>query len=358
MSENREAPPALFPSRFSHPAVDSRPAAAADSLRAGTEGSAPSADIARRIAQYASVRLTTDLPLSDADRKMLPPLIEAAQAMDAIYWREWYGERDSLLARISDSLTRRYVDINVGPWDRLDELKPFVPGVGPAPEGARLYPSDMTKAEFDPAAKAVKDGGKALRSAYTVVRRDPATRALTMFHEVAHGLGIKETIDGRRTVRKALKEQAGALEEEKADILGLYLLARLDERRQLEKHELKNNFVTFLAGIFRSVRFSAADAHGRANVATLNVFREMGAFAPDSAGTYRVDFDRMRVAVDSLSARILRLQGDGDYAGVQAFMRKEGAIPADLQEGLMRLAAKSIPVDVVFEQGLSVVGGR
>ena len=84
-----------------------------------------------------------------------------------------------------------------------------------------------------------------------------------MFHEVAHGLGIKNTIDGKGTVRDALKEQAGALEEGKADILGLYMITRLQQQGELPDVDLDDNYVTFLAGILRSIRFGAASAHGR-----------------------------------------------------------------------------------------------
>ena len=92
----------------------------------------------------------------------------------------------------------------------------------------------------------------------------------TMFHEVAHGLGIKNTINGRGTVREALREQAGGLEEEKADVLGLYMVTQLSRRGEMSGADIKNNYVTFLAGIFRSVRFGATSAHGRANMATFH----------------------------------------------------------------------------------------
>ena len=141
--------------------------------------------------------------------------------------------------------------------------------------------------------------------------------ANVMFHEVAHGLGIKNTINGKGTVRKALKEQASALEEGKADILGLYLATRLLQSGDLKGTTPDDHYVTFLASIFRSIRFGAGDAHGRANAAQLSYFAEHGAFTRDSAsGRYKVDVARMRVAVDSLASRILRFQGDGDYAGV------------------------------------------
>jgi hypothetical protein len=178
-----------------------------------------------------------------------------------------------------------------------------------------------------------------------------------MFHEVAHGLGIKRTIDGKRTVREALKEQAGALEEGKADILGLYMVTRLLEQKELTGTALDDHYVTFLASIFRSIRFGAGDAHGRANAAQLSYFAERGAFARDSAtGRYRVDFAKMRVAVDSLGGLILRLQGDGNYDAVKQFMAQRGVVASETTADLARLGTKRIPVDVVFEQGTGVLG--
>ena len=178
----------------------------------------------------------------------------------------------------------------------------------------------------------------------------------TMFHEVAHGLGIKQTINGRGTVRQALKERHNALEEEKADVLGLYMVSALNRQGEL-KADLLDNYVTFLAGIIRSVRFGASDSHGRANMTTFAFFRDHGAFTRDSAsGTYRVDPARMAAAVDSLAGRILQLQGDGDYAGVAAFMDPTSRIGPVLQGDLDRLGTKGIPVDIIFEQGPEVLG--
>jgi Peptidase family M49 len=524
------------------------------------EGAGPT--IAGKLAQYTPVRLTADLSgLSERERQMIPLLIEAAREMDTIYWQEIYPARDSLLAAIDDSATRAYVDLNYGPWDRLDGNQPFVAGVGPRPAGAAFYPADVTKEQFESAAKSAPDGGNSLRSLYTMVRRDssggltavpyheafaqPSRRAAArlreaaaladdkglkrylelragaletddyqpsdlawmdmksntldlvigpietyddglfgykaaheafvlvkdkqwserlaryakllpalqrglpvpaaykrekpgadadlnaydalyytgqansgsktiainlpndeqvqlkkgtrrlqlknamkakfdrilvpigeelivedqranikfdsffanvMFHEVAHGLGIKNTIAGKGTVREALKEQAGALEEGKADILGLYMITRLQQDGELPEVNLDDNYVTFLAGIFRSIRFGAASAHGRANAAELSFLRDHDAFSRDSAsGRYRVDFPRMRTAVDSMAATILRYQGDGDYEGVRRFLAERGTIAPELQGDLDRLGTKGIPVDIVFEQGIDVL---
>jgi len=513
--------------------------------------------------KYTAVRLTADLSgLTSNERQMIPLLIEAAEAMDEIFWMQAYGDRDELLASISDEGLRRFAEINYGPWDRLDGNAPFVEGVGPKPKGANFYPHDMTQEEYeaavagDPAKMAqfqsqynvlrrdeqgelqivsysaaypepmalaaaklreasalaedpglrgylelraeallsdryresdvawmdMKDnsldivvgpietyedqlfGYKAAAEAYVLIkdkewserlaryatflpdlqkglpvpdeykRETPGTDsdlnaydvvyyagdcnagsktiainlpndeqvqlakgtrrlqlknamrakfdkilvpiageliaedqrghvtfdaffANTMFHEVAHGLGIKNTLSGRSTVRQALKEQSSALEEGKADILGLYMITWLDEHGELDGKDLKDNFVTFLGSVFRSIRFGASSAHGRANLARFNFFNEMGVFSRDDAtGTYRVDFDRMEEAMNALSEKILRFQGDGDYEGVKAFMEEKGQIGTVLQGDLDRLAAKGIPVDIVFEQGVDVLG--
>ena len=103
---------------------------------AGADTSALS--MAAKVAQYTTVRLTADLAgLSERERRMLPLLIEAASEMDTVYQHQYYPARDSLLASAQDSATRRFIEINYGPWDRLDGDRPFVPGVGHAPAGRR-----------------------------------------------------------------------------------------------------------------------------------------------------------------------------------------------------------------------------
>lgn len=519
--------------------------------------------IDQKLAKYTTVRLTTELSaLTPNQRRMIPLLIDAAREMDAIFRTQAYGNLDSLLASTPDPRVRRYVEINYGPWDRLEGNEPFISGAGTKPQGANFYPHDVTKAELE--AEIAKGGPRAdsLRSLYTLVRRDAAGRLVaipyhvayreplqraaaklhqaaalaedpglkrylelradallsdnfqpsdlawldmknntldvvigpietyedqlfgykaaneafvlvkdrdwsqrlaryaallpglqrdlpvaepfkretpgtesdlnaydvvyyagdsnagsktiainlpndeevqlqkgtrrlqlknamrakfdrilvpiaqeliapeqrqyvdfdaffenTMFHEVAHGLGIKNTINGRGTVREALKERASALEEGKADVLGLWMVTRLAEQGEVPEAELRDNYVTFLASIFRSVRFGASSAHGRANVARFNYFKERGAFARDpETGTYRVDFDKTREAMNALSEQILRLQGEGDYAGVEAFTERYGQVDTGLQGDLDRLAEARIPVDIVFEQGTDVLG--
>ncbi|HBA57135.1 MAG TPA: Zn-dependent hydrolase [Alteromonas macleodii] len=180
--------------------------------------------------------------------------------------------------------------------------------------------------------------------------------ANTMFHEVAHGLGIKNTLDGSGTVRGALKEYASALEEGKADILGLYMVQSLLEKGEITEGTLEDYYVTFMAGIFRSVRFGASSAHGKANMIRFNFFAQQGAFEKTEDGMYRVNMEKMGAAVEALSELILTLQGDGDYDGVAKLVETMGVIKPDLASDLARLEAASIPVDIHFNQGKKVLG--
>lgn len=174
----------------------------------------------------------------------------------------------------------------------------------------------------------------------------------TMFHEVAHGLGIKNTINNKGPVRTALKERASALEEEKADILGLYMVQSLNAQGELKGEDVRSNYVSFLASLFRSVRFGGGDAHGRANIASFNFLQQAGAFTRDAAtGKYRVDVPKFQAGMNALTEKILTLQGNGDYEGVTAFQTQYGIITPELQKDLDRLKTSGIPVDVVFEQG-------
>ena len=180
--------------------------------------------------------------------------------------------------------------------------------------------------------------------------------ANTMFHEVAHGLGIKNTITDKGTVRAALKEHASALEEGKADILGLYMVQSLLEKGEITEGTLEDYYVTFMAGIFRSVRFGASSAHGKANMIRFNYFATMGAFDRNEDGLYSVNMEKMSKAVSSLSELILTLQGNGDYNGVAELVADKGIIKPQLEADLARLKAASIPVDIVFKQGKSQLG--
>ena len=181
--------------------------------------------------------------------------------------------------------------------------------------------------------------------------------ANTMFHEVAHGLGVKNTINGKGTVRQALLDVASSMEEGKADVLGLYMITALHEKGELGDVDLMDYYVTFMAGIFRSVRFGASSAHGKANMVRFNFFQDNEAFQRDpETGRYSVDFEKMQAAMNLLSRELLTLQGTGDYEGASELTNTKGVIGAELQADLDRLTSAGIPVDIVFEQGKDVLG--
>ena len=179
----------------------------------------------------------------------------------------------------------------------------------------------------------------------------------TMFHEVAHGLGIKNTLDGEGTVTEALQDYASSFEEGKADVLGLYMIDSLAQKGEMDANKLEDNYVTFLAGILRSVRFGGTDAHAQANMLRFNYFADRGAFVRDpDTGRYRVDVDAMREAADQLAATLLTIQGDGDYEDAKRMTDKLGVIEPELAADLERLQDAGIPIDIRFEQGLDVLG--
>lgn len=179
--------------------------------------------------------------------------------------------------------------------------------------------------------------------------------ANVMFHEVAHGLGIKSTITGKGYVREALQEQYSWLEEGKADILGLYMVSSLLKKGEMEG-DIKDYYTTFMAGILRSVRFGAGEAHGKANMLCFNFFNSKGAFERTPEGTYKVNYEKFESSMNELTNKILVLQGNGDKAAVEKVQKEMALIHKELKSDLDRLSKKGIPVDVIFEQGLSVLG--
>ena len=179
--------------------------------------------------------------------------------------------------------------------------------------------------------------------------------ANVMFHETAHGMGIKNTITGKGTVRSALGNQYNAIEEAKADVLGLYLVTKLAEMGEYTNTTMEDNYTTFLAGIFRSVRFGAASAHGKANMLEFNYFQNEGAFTRNENGLYAIDFDKMKVAVEKLAGDILTHQGDGDYEATKAWMGEMTVIKPELQADLDRVNEAGIPVDIYYNMGPQVL---
>ena len=179
--------------------------------------------------------------------------------------------------------------------------------------------------------------------------------ANVMFHEVAHGLGVKNLVaDTNKTVREALGADYSAIEECKADVLGLYMVTQLFNKGELTG-SLDDYYVTFVASVFRSVRFGAASAHGKANMITFNTLLNSGCIVNGKKG-YTVNVVAMKVVIEKLAAELLHLQGDGDQIGVVKMLQERGIIKASLNEDLAKLEKAKIPVDIIFDQGIDTLG--
>lgn len=283
-----------------------------------------------RLARFATMlpNLQRGLPINDAYKHEMPGTNSELNAYDAVFYA---GEANTGSKTIAINL----------PNDETVQLEKGT---------RRLQLKNAMRAKFD------KILGPIANVLIAEDQRQHVTFDAffgnTMFHEVAHGLGIKNTINGRGTVREALQEHASAMEEGKADILGLYMVTRLYDQGELTDGDVRDNYVTFVASIFRSVRFGASSAHGRANMVRFSFFEEHGAFSRDEAtGTYRVDFERMGEAMRALSELILTIQGDGNHTEAGTLLSERGVIGPSLQADLDRLAELGIPKDIVFEQG-------
>lgn len=178
----------------------------------------------------------------------------------------------------------------------------------------------------------------------------------TMFHEVAHGLGVNYTVKGKQDVRGALKDNYTSIEEGKADILGLYCITKLAEWGILENKDLMDNYVTFIAGIFRSTRFGAASAHGKANMMQFAHFMESGAITRDDvSGYYTIDFDKMKKDIEVIAGEYITIEGDGDYERATQLIAEKGIVTPVLQKDLDRIANAGIAKDIFFKQGTKVL---
>jgi hypothetical protein len=174
--------------------------------------------------------------------------------------------------------------------------------------------------------------------------------ASTVMHEICHGLGPAFAHrDGKQIdIREAIGKSYSGLEEAKADVVGMFALKWLVDRGVLPKDRLEEYYASYLAGIFRTVRFGTGEAHGRAEMMEFNVLFEQSAIV-ESGGRYRVDYTRMPAAIERLGKELLEQEASGDRARADAWFAKYDAVPDTLARALK--AAGDVPVDVdpVFE---------
>lgn len=171
--------------------------------------------------------------------------------------------------------------------------------------------------------------------------------AETLFHELSHSLGpgtiTKNGVE--TTVNAELKEIYSATEEGKADVMGAYNILFMMEKGEIPAAERNNFLATYFVGIFRAVRFGVNEAHGRGAAFQYSFFKERGAFAIDEAtGKYRLDFEKLEAAISALTAEIVMIEGDGDYAKAKAFLERYATLDAPAQNVIASMT--DIPVDI------------
>ena len=177
------------------------------------------------------------------------------------------------------------------------------------------------------------------------------------FHEVAHGLGVKQTVNGKGSVDAAMGTEKTSWEEAKADILGLFMVTKLVEMGEITNITAEDALATYIAGIFRSVRFGAASSHGKANMMCFNYMEKAGAFSRDAEGRYVIDFDKAKEAVNGWAALILKTQGEGDVEFATKYRAENGGISPSLQADLDKINGAGIPRDIRFIQGEDILFG-
>ena len=176
------------------------------------------------------------------------------------------------------------------------------------------------------------------------------------FHEVAHGLGIKNTVTDGKSMREALGKEYSKWEEAKADICGLFLTTKLIEMGEITSCTKEDAFVTFIAGILRSVRFGATEAHGIANMMCFNYLQDNGAFTRNEEGKYVIDVVKAEEAMKSWAALILQVEGEGDINFAAKYASENGTIRPDLKKDLELISSNNNPRDIRYNQGLKALG--
>ena len=171
-----------------------------------------------------------------------------------------------------------------------------------------------------------------------------------VFREIAKGLGVKETVNGKGTVADALGNEALAIEKAKSNVLGAYLCASEADAHHISALiQREDVLATFIANTIRSCRFGAADPTGVANLAVYNYLVESGAITRKDSGRYGIDYGKTWLALQDLGAEILRVQAQGDVDAARTYAAKYGVVSPTLQADIVALELEKIPVDIRFK---------
>ena len=168
--------------------------------------------------------------------------------------------------------------------------------------------------------------------------------------EVSHGLGVKETVNGKGSVESALGNMAQTFEEMKANVAGVLQVCKLQDHYDI--HHIftkKDALTTFFVSLVRSERFGEGSALGRANIAIYNYLQEAGAFSRKASGKYTLDYKKMEEALSDLTALILKTQATGDYEFACEFEKKYSKRNENYAADRLNLGIEGIPADIRFE---------
>jgi hypothetical protein len=174
--------------------------------------------------------------------------------------------------------------------------------------------------------------------------------AAVIMHEISHGLGPAfARKDGKQAdIRESIGPIYSGLEEAKADVVGMLGLKWLIAHGALPKERLPEYYASYVAGIFRTVRFGIAEAHGRAEMMEFNYLSEQKAITRDASGKYVIDYDRIPGALASLAKELLEIEATGDRTRAESWFGKYDKMPSDLQTSLKAVTDVPVDIDPIF----------
>jgi hypothetical protein len=169
----------------------------------------------------------------------------------------------------------------------------------------------------------------------------------TIMHEIAHGLGpaFARTASGKMSIRESVGPIFSGLEEAKADVVGMFGLKWLVDHGALPQEKLEEFYASYVGGMFRTVRFGVAEAHGQAEMMEFNYLNSRGAVTRDASGRYTIDYQKMPGTIADLAKELLEIEATGDRQRAEKWFQKYGTMPEELKEGLKKKTS-DIPVDV------------
>ncbi len=172
----------------------------------------------------------------------------------------------------------------------------------------------------------------------------------TIMHEICHGLGpafarmSSDKSAGKVDIREAIGPRFSGLEEAKADVTGMFALKWLVDHDALPKERLEEFYASYVGGIFRTVRFGTAEAHGQAEMMEFNYLSERGVIRRNASGRYAIDYEKMPSALADLAKELLEIEAAGDRSRAENWFKKYGTMPEELKASLK--AASDVPVDI------------